>query len=491
MAGRIRITIPLIHSSLVSSCNNDPRTYSILPRCVESWSAVAQRIYVGLLTIFLCSNAHAVPVGGIIDADTNWSNASEAYEIAGSVQIAPGVTLTIGQGVTVTNGDIVVFGTLEVHGTAPDPVHFEGVNVVPGSNSSSMDQPFHMNIDHASFQGGSIYTASPGASYGSLSLTNSVITNCPFMYIWYPVSDVLIEGNIFESSGGISVGTNDGIQVIIRGNRFVAQSTDYAVSNWASYGTSRTIVEFNDFVSTDRIALELPSGYSNTAITGINNWWGTTNESVIQSMIFDRNDDLSSSSYISYKPYLSEPVTLPIFDDVQEDHWAFSFVEALARAGITGGCGGSNYCPMAPVTRAQMAVFLERGMNGSSYSPPPASGNLFLDVGADSFAANFIEQLFLDGITGGCGSNNYCPDNQVTRAQMAVFLLRAKHGASYSPPAPSGVFGDVDLGHWAVAWVEQLAAEGITGGCGDGDFCPESPVTRAQMAVFLVKAFGL
>jgi PKD repeat protein len=179
------------------------------------------------------------------------------------------------------------------------------------------------------------------------------------------------------------------------------------------------------------------------------------------------------------------------FSDVPTDHWAHSYVEILVANGVTGGCGNNNYCPEDKVTRAQMAVFLERGMRGSSYTPPPASGNLFLDVSAQDFGAAWIEQLYLDGITGGCGGNDYCPGQAVTRAQMAVFLLRAKHGAAYTPPTATGLFGDVDLSHWAVHWVEALAAEGITGGCGGGNYCPDEAVTRAQMAVFLVRAFGL
>jgi len=179
------------------------------------------------------------------------------------------------------------------------------------------------------------------------------------------------------------------------------------------------------------------------------------------------------------------------FADVPPGYWAFPFIEALARAGITAGCGGDNYCPTAPVTRAQMAVFLERGMNGSGYSPPAATGNVFLDVAASDFAASFIEQLASDGITAGCGDSNYCPNAEVTRDQMAVFLLRAKYGSSYSPPAATGVFGDVDLAHWAVHWIEQLAAESITVGCGGGNYCPDAVVTRDQMAVFLVRTFGL
>jgi len=179
------------------------------------------------------------------------------------------------------------------------------------------------------------------------------------------------------------------------------------------------------------------------------------------------------------------------FGDVPADHWAYSFIETLAANGITSGCGGGNYCPGGSVTRAQMAVFLERGMNGSSYSPPAATGNVFLDVGAGDFAASFIEQLSADGITAGCGNSNYCPDSVVTRDQMAVFLLRAKYGAGYSPPAATGVFGDVPVDYWAAGWIEQLAAEGITAGCGGGNYCPNAQVTRDQMAVFLVRTFGL
>jgi hypothetical protein len=76
---------------------------------------------------------------------------------------------------------------------------------------------------------------------------------------------------------------------------------------------------------------------------------------------------------------------------------------------------------------------------------------------------------------------------------MAVFLLKSKHGSNYSPPAVGAgtSFTDVPTTHWAAPWIKQLAAEGITGGCGTGVYCPESPVTRAQMAVFLVRTFNL
>ena len=191
-------------------------------------------------------------------------------------------------------------------------------------------------------------------------------------------------------------------------------------------------------------------------------------------------------------PDAQDDYPLGRFSDVQPNYWAFSFVEALARSAITVGCGGTTYCPEDSVTRGQMAVFLERGIHGSTYVPPQATGTLFSDVPSNGFAANYIEQLSLDGITAGCGNNNYCPSQSVTRRQMAVFLLRSKHGSGYTPPPATGKFGDVPLSDQFAPWIEQLAAEGITGGCHGGvDYCPNDAVTRAQMAVFLVRTFGL
>ena len=189
-------------------------------------------------------------------------------------------------------------------------------------------------------------------------------------------------------------------------------------------------------------------------------------------------------------------VTSESFVDVPYRYWAFDWIQRLYSANITGGCGVGplRYCPKDTVTRAEMAVFLERGIHGSAYNPPAVGSSTgFGDVQPGYWAAAWINQLAADGITGGCGTNLYCPEDPVTRAQMAVFLLKSKYGSGYTPPAvgASTGFTDVPSTHWAAPWIKQLAAEGITGGCGTGTYCPESPVTRAQMAVFLVRMFNL
>jgi len=184
------------------------------------------------------------------------------------------------------------------------------------------------------------------------------------------------------------------------------------------------------------------------------------------------------------------------FVDVPPSHVFWPWIEALFRAGITGGCGTNplRYCPDQSVSRAQMAVFLLRGIHGAGYTPPAVSG-IFADVPLNDPFAAWSEQLFAEGITAGCGTNppRYCPDQSVTRGQMAVFLLRSKYGPSYQPPDATGIFADVPLDHPFARFIEQLANEAITAGCGTNParYCPDQPVTRGQMAVFLVSTFGL
>ena len=184
-------------------------------------------------------------------------------------------------------------------------------------------------------------------------------------------------------------------------------------------------------------------------------------------------------------------VNIVTFADVVPTAWYYRYVEGFYAQGITAGCGTSPmlYCPDRGVTRAQMAVFLlnAKGVVGADL---PAATGMFSDVPTNFWAAKYIEELARQGITSGCVEGLYCPDKVVTRAQMAVFLLLTKHGTDFVPPAPTGVFSDVPTDYWAAKWIEELAREGITSGCGAGVFCPAKGVTRAQMAVFMDAAFG-
>ena len=188
------------------------------------------------------------------------------------------------------------------------------------------------------------------------------------------------------------------------------------------------------------------------------------------------------------------------FVDVPFGHWAWSMIVALSNAGITGGCSGDPplFCPDDVLTRAQMAVFIETSLGAGLDSLPQCNGTVFRDVNSTAVGeplCRFIEDFAARGITGGCSANPplFCPDAPVTRQQMAVFLEAALGRIpAQLPPACSGTFFDLDIGtveeEFLCRIIEDFAAQGITGGCGSGVFCPNHPVTRAQMAVFLVAA---
>lgn len=155
-------------------------------------------------------------------------------------------------------------------------------------------------------------------------------------------------------------------------------------------------------------------------------------------------------------------------------------IEAIADAGITRGCTTVLYCPESNVTRGQMAAFLNRALG------LPAAGSAgFTDTAGHTFEDD-INRLAAAGITQGCEDNRYCPDDAVTRGQMAAFLNRALN----LPAAPSFGFTDT-VGHQFRDDIDRIAAAGITQGCTNNLYCPDDLVTRAQMASFLARAFDL
>jgi hypothetical protein len=154
------------------------------------------------------------------------------------------------------------------------------------------------------------------------------------------------------------------------------------------------------------------------------------------------------------------------FLDVPANHQFYANVTRLVSNGVTVGCGGGLYCVDNPTIRAQMAVFLIRARLGFCFTPPPATGTVFGDVQASNIYAPWIEELDRQGLTAGCGNGNYCPDASITRAQMAVFLLNTAYGPGYVPPPATGtVFDDVPQGAFADDWIEDLVGRGITAGC--------------------------
>jgi glucose/arabinose dehydrogenase len=165
-------------------------------------------------------------------------------------------------------------------------------------------------------------------------------------------------------------------------------------------------------------------------------------------------------------------------------------IEAIAAEGITRGCNpptNDRYCPANTVTRGQMAAFLARTLG-----LPQPSGDHFVDDETSIFE-NDINRLFEAGITRGCNppaNDRYCPDNTVTRGQMAAFLVRAY---GYSDPGAGDWFDDDD-GSVFENDIDKLRVAGVTKGCNppaNTRYCPDDGVRRDQMATFLARAEGL
>ena len=158
-------------------------------------------------------------------------------------------------------------------------------------------------------------------------------------------------------------------------------------------------------------------------------------------------------------------------------------IDALDNLGLFEGtlCGDGEFCPQEPIKRSTMAVWLIRAL---SEQPAAAGATRFADIDADGPQTPYIERLAELEITTGCKTDplHYCPDTAVTRAQMATFLVRALR---LEPAEPVG-FADIG-GSTHAGSIDRVAASGVTASCETSPlrYCPDAAVTRAQMATFL------
>jgi hypothetical protein len=186
------------------------------------------------------------------------------------------------------------------------------------------------------------------------------------------------------------------------------------------------------------------------------------------------------------------------FIDVPLGHWAFDEIEALYQTGYVAGCSSDPlmYCPESTMTRAESAVFVERGVHGAGYLPPSPTSGVFADVPLSEWFAKWAEGLWEDGYTAGCGTAPlmYCPLQEHTRAEGSVFFLRMLNGTSYQPAAATGIFADVNLSKWYAPWVESAYKAGLIPACESSPalkICPEGALDRATGAYMMVQAKGL
>ena len=174
----------------------------------------------------------------------------------------------------------------------------------------------------------------------------------------------------------------------------------------------------------------------------------------------------------------TNPPSSSVFGDVSATSVHASSIEQVARVGIADACGTSRFCPWTPVTRAEFSSMLVRALD---LDRPSSTTSRFQDVSGD--AARDAEALAAAGLTNGCAADRFCPNQRLSREQLATFFARALELAPARSP-----FSDVGTTHGGS--VGALYDRGIVNGCTTSRFCPADDVQRAQTASMLARNLG-
>ncbi|MFO0752419.1 MAG: S-layer homology domain-containing protein [Thermodesulfovibrionales bacterium] len=170
------------------------------------------------------------------------------------------------------------------------------------------------------------------------------------------------------------------------------------------------------------------------------------------------------------------------FSDVQPNFWAADYIEAMYNNSLTAGCGNGNYCPENSVTRGEMAAFIIRAKYGENFSYTPTP--YFSDVPETNPYFKYVQKLKDDGITKVNGT--FFVADPVTRSQTAALLARAKYGDSFTYSATPH-FSDVPADHPYFSYVQRIKDDGIT--VMSGNYLPDDIVTQANMSAFMSRTF--
>jgi hypothetical protein len=328
---------------------------------------------------------------------------------------------------------------------------------------------------------GSPLIGAGNAAHGSLlDITGAVRPNPPSIGAFEPAGPGTLS---IQASRKVSEGAPSArVRVNRIGGAIGAVGVSYATSNGTALAGS-------DYTTTSG-TLSWPDGDGNPKFINVPILHDTITEPAKTFTVTLSNLTGSASlgnSTATVTLYDDDPAT-PFLDTANSSF--LSYINALYGAGITTGCGGGNYCPTQAVNRAQMAAFVIRGVEsdpvvGYCGSTPP-----FADVPVSNTFCGHIKRLKELAITTGCGSNNYCPNDNVPRDQMAAFIVRAVEGEPAATYCGSGSgFADVAQTNGFCRYIKRLAELNITTGCGGGNFCPAQTVTREQMAAFIARAF--
>lgn len=173
------------------------------------------------------------------------------------------------------------------------------------------------------------------------------------------------------------------------------------------------------------------------------------------------------------------------FDDLSAEHWAAGTIRELAAKHVIDGVSDRLFAPEQPVTRAQFAAMLVRALGVSPAKD--ASAVPFKDVDRAAWYASSVAAAYSRGLVSGRDEAVFAPDEQITREEMAVMIVRAYEATTdaKAPEADAGEASFLDaklISPWAAASVQAGAALSLLEGRADGVYDPQGTTTRAESA---------
>jgi sugar lactone lactonase YvrE len=310
---------------------------------------------------------------------------------------------------------------------------------------------------------------------------------------------------------GLSANSTYHWKIVARNSLATASSSTFAFSTYNSsctFAVSPTAVPITYTGGSSSVSVTAGSGCAWTASSNaswltVTSASGTGNGMISFTATANAGTaQLATISFAntSFKVMEGGSPSAPIFNDVASSDPYFDYVSLMSNYGITVGCQTSPplYCPSQPVTRAEMAVFIVRGVNlatGASLTYPTTA--YFQDVPSsgvpDSEYFPYVQRLAQLAITVGCQTSPvalFCPDESIPQAQMAVFVIRAwmlSNNITTLTYPTTPYFTDVPATDEYFPYIQKMAQLVFWMGCGGGQYCENSAVTRDQMAPMITR----
>ena len=291
----------------------------------------------------------------------------------------------------------------------------------------------------------------------------------------------------------------------------VSKTTVLTVSAACTYTLTPNTRLFTSAGGSTTVTVTAGTGCAWTATTDSASWvtlpggsvTGNGNGSFVYSVVLNLTSARLGKITVgnaSFKVMEGGLLSLVPFNDILPSDPFFDYVSLMSSYGITVGCQTSPplYCGSTPATRAQMAVFIVRGLDlalGTSLTFPPVA--IFQDVPSsgvpDSIYFSFVQRISQLGITAGCQTTPalYCPDTSITQAQMAVFMIRAwmlANNLTTFTYSPTPHFTDVATTDIYFSYIQKMAELGFWTGCTATTYCENNPVSRDQMAPMILRS---